>query len=125
MDTKRVYSFHPRTREFAGHELAHESPLEPGVWHVPANATEIAPPDIPNDHICRWDGHKWTLARRFSLGRTGRDARRDADRRLSEFANATVEACYAREHALREYVQILGDNTAALDAFDPAEAWNS
>jgi hypothetical protein len=41
MNYKEVYSYHPETFEFLGFESANESPLEPGVYLIPAHATEI------------------------------------------------------------------------------------
>lgn len=42
--------------------VAHESPLEPGVFHVPARCTLTPPPEhVPDDKWPRWNGSSWDL----------------------------------------------------------------
>lgn len=44
---------------------ADESPLEPGVWHMPAGTVDTAPPnEWPSDQWPRWNGHAWQLVPR-------------------------------------------------------------
>lgn len=40
----RIFNYHPVTGKFLGESVAEESPLEPGVFLVPAYATPIEPP---------------------------------------------------------------------------------
>ena len=45
-----------------GDTVADESPLEPGVFLVPAGATLTPPPtDCPNGKWPRWNGSEWEL----------------------------------------------------------------
>lgn len=47
---------------YKGETLADESPLEPGVWHMPAGAVAKAPPKTwPDDKWPRWTGKRWEL----------------------------------------------------------------
>ena len=39
----RIYHYHPETLEYIGEGQADESPLEPGVWLIPAFATTVEP----------------------------------------------------------------------------------
>jgi hypothetical protein len=60
-----VYSFDPTNMEFIGVADAFESPLEPGVFLLPANSTEVAPPDFDNvTQICTFNGADWILTER-------------------------------------------------------------
>jgi hypothetical protein len=48
-----------------GETEADESPLEPGVWHLPRYAVETSPPtEWPNDKWPRWNGSSWDLVTR-------------------------------------------------------------
>jgi len=46
---------------YVGTTTADESPLEPGVFLVPAGCVEQAPPTIPGGQFARWDGRAWAL----------------------------------------------------------------
>lgn len=54
-----VYHYHPSTGEFLGQGLADESPLEPGVFLIPANATSQEPPTLSPGFITVWTGSCW------------------------------------------------------------------
>lgn len=41
--------------------FADESPLEPGVWLIPAGATSVEPPQIEEGQRLRWDGEFWQI----------------------------------------------------------------
>lgn len=56
----KIYHYHPDTREYLREDQADESPLEPGVWLIPAHATSVAPPPLePGKRIVWADG--WVL----------------------------------------------------------------
>lgn len=59
---KKVYSYSPYTGEYTGETLADMSPLEPGVYHIPANATEIEPPAKVDGKIRVFVDGKWNYA---------------------------------------------------------------
>jgi hypothetical protein len=47
---------------YAGQTEADESPLEPGVYLLPARCTEVAPPERwPDDRWPRFNGVAWEL----------------------------------------------------------------
>lgn len=54
-----------RAGHYIGNVDAWESPLEPGVYHIPAGAIETPPPaDVPSDKWPRWHGSAWELITR-------------------------------------------------------------
>lgn len=42
----KIYHYHPESGVFLGQGVADESPLEPGVWLIPASATDEPPPEV-------------------------------------------------------------------------------
>lgn len=58
---KTVYSYNPITGEYIGTTVADESPLEPGVYLLPAHSTEVAPPEGGSHEAALWDGEVWSL----------------------------------------------------------------
>jgi len=54
-----IYHYHHETGEYLGQGHADPSPLEPGVWLIPAGATSIAPPLPYPGKIRRFVGGAW------------------------------------------------------------------
>lgn len=46
----KVYNYHPITNEYIGPSIADESPLEPGVYHIPGFATVVEPLQPKDDY---------------------------------------------------------------------------
>ena len=46
---------------FVGPTVADESPLEPGVFLIPAGAVEVEPSNIPEGHRARWASGAWEI----------------------------------------------------------------
>ena len=44
---------------YIGTDRAFESPLEKGVFHIPANCTEIEPPEEKEGFKIKWNGEAW------------------------------------------------------------------
>lgn len=64
MTTKTVYQT-DRAGHYVCETQADESPLQPGVWLVPAGAIETAPPaEWPENQWPRWNGAAWELVTR-------------------------------------------------------------
>lgn len=60
MTTKIVYQY-DIAGMFTGETEADESPLEPGVFLIPARCVEVAPPAYSGDQWPRWNGAMWEL----------------------------------------------------------------
>lgn len=56
----RIYFYDPATGIYTGDGVAQESPLEPGVFLIPANATTTAPP-ADADGIVAFIGSSWVV----------------------------------------------------------------
>jgi hypothetical protein len=54
-----IYHYHPVTGEYMGSDPADESPLEPGVFLIPAHATDVKPPEASDGQVVRWNGAGW------------------------------------------------------------------
>lgn len=46
---------------YIGETVAYESPLEPGVFLIPAGCVETPPPLINDDSVARWNGSTWEV----------------------------------------------------------------
>ncbi len=62
METVYIYNYHPEYKNYVGFSEAFESPLEPGVFIVPANGTRTPPPlvkdgevQIFNENTNKWE----------------------------------------------------------------------
>lgn len=93
-----IYNYDPATGHFFGTGKADPSPLEPGVWLIPAHATLIEPPSgVPVANL-RWDGSAWrqdgeTVGRPVDY-RIAKDA---IWRRASDEEAETMEALLAAQ----------------------------
>ena len=62
MNQKTVYQY-DLAGNFVGPTMADESPMEPGVWIMPARTVEAVPPSgFAADLWPRWDGSAWHLS---------------------------------------------------------------
>lgn len=56
-----VYNYHPKTGVLLSTTEADESPLEPDHFLIPAYATRIQPPAVPQGSHAIFDGKAWRL----------------------------------------------------------------
>lgn len=57
----RVFNYHPETGEYLNESQADESPLEKGVFLIPAHATEVPPPAAETGKRRVFEAGDWTL----------------------------------------------------------------
>lgn len=56
-----IYNYHPVTKAFVGASIADESPLEEGVYLIPAYATTVAPPQIQAGSQAVFENDGWRI----------------------------------------------------------------
>jgi hypothetical protein len=57
----KIYNYTAITNEFISETIAEESPLDPGVFLIPANATEIEPPTVAQYEIAVFTDGVWIV----------------------------------------------------------------
>lgn len=87
MTTKIVYQY-DIAGMFTGETEADESPMEPGVFLIPAYCVEIAPPEYSGDQWPRWNGAKWQLV---TVTPANDNAEIDPIEKLRSFLNANPD----------------------------------
>ena len=56
-----IFHYNPETGVFLGQGKADESPLEPGVWLIPAHATIAQPPVAGEGEQTIWSNGAWAV----------------------------------------------------------------
>lgn len=62
----KIYNYHANTFEYLSEGEADESPLEEGVFLIPANATDIPPPTLKKDLLAFFENGTWTQFKKVS-----------------------------------------------------------
>lgn len=57
----QIFHYHPETGISLGQGTADESPLEPGVWLIPAHATDKQPPKGGDGEQIVWVEGRWQV----------------------------------------------------------------
>jgi hypothetical protein len=57
----KIYNYHPDYKYFYAESVADESPLEPGVFLIPAYATDIEPPTCELNQIQVFNETSWDI----------------------------------------------------------------
>ena len=57
----KIYHYHPETGVYLGVGIADESPLEPGVFLIPAFATDVEPPACGANQTVKFISEVWVL----------------------------------------------------------------
>ncbi len=87
MTEKTVYQYN-QAGMYVGTTTADESPLEPGVFLVPANATVVAiPKSWPQDQWLRFNGANWQLVTKPKLA-----VAESPEQKLAEFLKNNPDA---------------------------------
>ena len=56
-----IYHYNPETGEYMGQGEARESPLEPGVFLIPAYSTSEKPPKTGDNEVAVFENEKWAI----------------------------------------------------------------
>ena len=57
----KIYNYHPEYNHYVGESIADESPLEPGIYLIPAHATTISIPDYDEGTVPVFNGSEWEV----------------------------------------------------------------
>ena len=57
----KIYNYHPVTKEFIGDSIADKSPLESDIYLIPANSTDIQPPDAQANQVAVFEDNDWII----------------------------------------------------------------
>jgi hypothetical protein len=57
----KIYNYHPEYKTYLGSSDADPSPLEPGVFLIPAHATELEPPQCSSCEIQVFNETSWDI----------------------------------------------------------------
>ena len=57
----KIYNYNPENGYFVGESFADESPLEPGIYLIPAHATETAAPKATKGKVAVFVNDAWEL----------------------------------------------------------------
>ena len=57
----KIYNYHSEYKYFINTSIADESPLEPGVFLIPAHSTTIEPPTCESNQIQIFNGTSWDI----------------------------------------------------------------
>jgi hypothetical protein len=111
----QIHHYHPETGRYLGTETAFESPLEPGVFLIPAYATTKAPPEGAQD--VAFDGKAWQAIEAATDTEQDQepDAKALAQARIAEIDTelAVIDAAGARPS--REIALAMLSGTAVPD----------
>jgi hypothetical protein len=62
----KIYNYHPYYKYFTSCTDADESPLEPGIFLIPAHATTIKPPDFKESEIPVFTENDWEIVTNYA-----------------------------------------------------------
>lgn len=108
-----VYHFDDN-KKYLGHSEAYESPLEPGVFFIPANATDTAPPECPKGYDLFFIDNTWKLK---SSSSDKSDLQSYEDISLEEFQQNLINLAtssfikFCKENTDNYYIKCLAENT--------------
>jgi len=57
----KIYHYHPEYNYYVGFSNADPSPLEPGIFLIPAYATELEPPEYSESKVPVFNGTSWDI----------------------------------------------------------------
>ena len=89
--------------------FAHEDPLEPGRYALPAGSTEVEPPEFDSStHTCHYDGNEWVVT---AIPEPEPEPEEEPyvptyeDKRLEEYGTAEKQIEYITENGLEAWQQ--------------------
>ncbi|AEC52964.1 tail fiber assembly-like protein [Synechococcus phage S-CRM01] len=87
----KIYNYDPISGIYTGESLADESPLEPGVFLIPANATKVKPPNATQNRQVVWKNNRWRVEQKpVSVPLPSAPTPAPPEFQLQDFLNAVI-----------------------------------
>lgn len=119
----QIHNYHPDTGEYLNTTVADESPLEPGIFMIPALSTDVVPPTVKANEVAIFAAGSWSVVPDYR-GQTVFDKATGAAVQITELGALAENLVVVKPKPTKEQIaaQFAANQTAALTAVDQFHA---
>lgn len=119
----KIHNYSPTTGEYLNTTVADESPLEPGIFMVPALATDVAPPTLKANEVAVFAAGAWSVVPDYR-SQTVYDKTTGAAVQITDLGALAANLVVAKPKPTQAQIaaQFAANQTAALAAVDQFHA---